>query len=143
MPKPVARRRCMLDENVLTIGLNADHTLGVKGAPCSIALLCLPEITAAHDIGLCSRRASSFDSLAVAGIKLNGAHHSISFVELHADDAAASVGDEFLDEGGLVHGKKQRRASRPVREEYHGGHEKGALRPRCHNPLQNQFREFF
>jgi hypothetical protein len=27
---------------------------------------------------------------------------------LHADDAAASVGDEFEDEGGLVHGKKQR-----------------------------------
>ena len=143
MPKPVARRRCILDKNVLTIGLNANHPLRVKGAPCSIALLCLPEVTAAHDIGFCSRRAGSLDFLAVAGIELDGAHHTISFVKLHADDAAASVFDELEDEGGLVHGKKQRRASRPVKEQYHGWHEKGALRPRCNNPLQNQFREFF
>ena len=143
MPKPVARRRCMLDENVLTIGLNADDTLSVEGAPCSIALLCLSEITAADDIGFCSRRAGSFNFLAVAGIELDGAHHTISFVKLHADDTAASVFDELEDEGGLVHGEKQGRASRPVEEEYHGWHEKGALRPRCNNPLQNQFREFF
>ena len=116
----------MLDENVLTIGLNADHTLGVKGTPCSIALLCLAKIPAAHNVDFCSRGSSSFDFLAVAGVELNGAHHAIGFVELHADDAAASVGDEFENVGGLVHGKKQRRASRPVREEYHGGHEKGA-----------------
>ena len=108
MPKPVTMMRCMLNKNVLTIGLDADDTLGVKGAPCSIALLCLAEIPAAHDIGLCSRRAGSLDFLAVAGIELNGAHHAIGFIELHADDAAASVGNEFEDEGGLVHGKKQR-----------------------------------
>ena len=126
MPRPVARRRCILNKNVLTISLNANHTLSVKGAPCSIALLCLPEIPAAHDIGLCSRRAGSLDFLAIARVKLDGAHHAIGFIELHADDAAASVGDEFEDEGGLVHGKKQRRASRPVREQYHGWHEKGA-----------------
>ena len=143
MPKPVARRRCMLNKNVLTIGLDADHTLGVKGAPCSIALLCLAEIPAAHDIGLCSRRAGSLDFLAIARVKLDGAHHAISFIELHADDAAASVGNEFEDEGGLVHGKKQRRASLPVKERYHGWCEKRALRPRCNNPSQNQFREFF
>ena len=118
MPKPVARRRCMLEENVLTIGLDADHALGVKGAPCSIALLCLAEIPAANDIGLCSGRAGSLDFLAIARVKLDGAHHAISLVNLHADEAAASVGDELEDEGGLVHGKKQRRASRPVREEY-------------------------
>ena len=108
MPKPVAMMRCMLEENVLTIGLDADHTLGVEGAPCSIALLCLAEIPAAHDIGLCSRRAGSLDFLAIARVKLDGAHHAIGFIELHADDAAASVGNEFEDEGGLVHGKKQR-----------------------------------
>lgn len=118
MPKPVARRRCMLDKNVLTIGLDADHTLCVKGAPCSIALLCLAEIPAANDIGLCSRRAGSLDFLAIARVKLDGAHHTISFVKLHADDAAASVFDELEDEGGFVHGKKQRGASRPVKEEY-------------------------
>ena len=93
---------------MLTIGLDADDTLGVEGAPCSIALLCLAEIPAANDIGLCSRRAGSLDFLAIARVELDGAHHAIGFVELHADDAAASVGDEFLDEGGLVHGKKQR-----------------------------------
>ena len=118
--------------NVLTISLDADHALGVEGAPCSIALLCLPEITAADDSGFRSGLASPLDFLAVTRVELNAAHHAISLVELHADDAGASVGDEFLDEGGLVHGKKQRRASRPVRERYHGGHEKGALRPCLH-----------
>ena len=133
MPKPVAMMRCMLDKNVLTIGLDANHTLGVKGAPCSITLLCLAEIPAAHDIGLCSRRAGSLDFLAIARVELDGAHHAIGFVELHADDAAASVGNEFEDEGGLVHGKKQRRASLPMKERYHGWHEKRALRPQLHN----------
>ena len=123
----------MSEENVLTIGLDADHTLSVEGAPCSIALLCLPEITAADDIGFCSGRAGPLDFLPVARVELNAAHHAISLVELHADDAGASVGDEFLDEGGLVHGKKQRRASRPVKERYHGWHEKGAFRPQLHN----------
>ena len=142
MPKPVTRKR-MLDKNVLTIGLEADDTLGVKGAPCSIALLCLAEIPAAHNVDFCSRGASPFDFLAIARVELDGAYHAIGFVELHADDAAASVGNEFEDEGGLVHGKKQRRASLPVKERYHGWCEKRALRPRCNNPSQNQFREFF
>ena len=123
----------MLDKNVLTIGLDADDTLGVERTPCSITLLCLAEIPTAHDISFCSRRAGSFDFLAVAGVELDGAHHAIGFIELHADDAAASVGNEFEDEGSFVHGKKQRRASRPVKEEYHGWHEKGALRPQLHN----------
>lgn len=118
MPKPAVIRRCILEENVLTIGLDADHTLSVEGAPCSIALLCLPEITAADDVGLRSGRASPFDFLAIAGVELDGTEAAVKLDELHADDAAASVGDEFLDEGGLVHGKKQRRASLPVEEEY-------------------------
>ena len=143
MPKPVARRRCILEENVLTIGLDADHALGVEGAPCSIALLCLPEITAAHDVGLRSGRASPFDFLAIARIELDGTKAAVKLDKLHGNNRGASVGDEFFNEGGLVHGKKQGRASRPVTERYHGWHEKGALRPRCNNPLQNQFREFF
>ena len=133
MPKPVAIMRCMLEENMLAIGLDADHTLGVEGAPCSIACFCLPEITAADDIGFCSGRAGPFDFLTVARVELNAAHHAISLVELHADDAAASVGDEFFNKGSLVHGKKQRGASRPVRQQYHGWYEKGALRPQLHN----------
>ena len=126
MPKPVTMMRCMLNKNVLTIGLDADHTLGVKGAPCSIALLGLPEITAAHDIGLCSRRAGSLDFLAITGVELDGTKAAVKLDELHGNNRGASVGDEFENVGGLVHGKKQRRASGPVREEYHGGHEKGA-----------------
>ena len=103
----------MLEENVLTIGLNADDTLSVEGAPCSIALLCLAEIPAAHNIGLRSGLASPFDFLAITGVELNAAHHAISLVELHADDTAASVGDEFFNEGGLVHGFERVVGSRP------------------------------
>lgn len=98
---------------MLAIGLDADHTLGVEGAPCSIALLCLPEITAADDIGFCSRGAGSFDFLAVTRVELNAAHHAISLVELHADDAGASVGDEFFNKGSLVHGFERVVGSRP------------------------------
>lgn len=111
MPKPALIRRwkkCWLilriKEDELTIGLDANHTLSVKRAPCSIACFCLPEITAANDGSLRSRRAGPFDFLLVAGVELNAAGGAIQFVEHHADDAAASVGDEFLDEGGLVHG---------------------------------------
>ena len=131
MPKPVAIMR-MSEENVLTIGLNADDTLRVEGAPCSIALLCLTEITAAHNSGFCSRRAGSLDFLAVAGVELDGTKAAVKFDELHGNNRGASVGDEFLDKGGLVHGKKQGRASRPVTEQYHGWHEKGASRPQLH-----------
>lgn len=126
MPKPVAMMRCMLEENVLTIGLNADHTLSIEGAPCGIALLCLPEITAAHDIGFCSGLASPFDFLAITGVELDGAKAAVKLDKLHGNNRGASVGDEFFNKGGLVHGKKQRGASRPVRGQYHGGHEKGA-----------------
>ena len=94
------------DKNVLTIGLDADHTLSVEGAPCSIACFCLPEITAANDVGLRSGLASPLDFLAITGVELDGTEAAVKLDELHADDAAASVGDEFLDEGGLVHGKK-------------------------------------
>ena len=55
MPKPAAIVRCMLEEDVLTIGLDADHALSVERAPCSIALLGLAEIPAADDGSLRSR----------------------------------------------------------------------------------------
>ena len=63
--------------DVLTIGLNADHTLSVKRAPCSIACFGLPEITAADDGSLRSGRASPFDFLPVAGIELDGAKAAV------------------------------------------------------------------
>ena len=108
MPKPVAMMCCMLEENVLTIGLDADHTLGVEGAPCSIALLCLAEITAADDSGFRSGLASPFDFLAIAGVELDGTKAAVKLDELHGNNRGASVGDEFFNKGSLVHGKKQR-----------------------------------
>ena len=113
MPKPVAIIRCMSEENVLTIGLDADHALSVKGAPCSIALLCLTEITAADDSGFRSGLASPLDFLAVTRVELDGTKAAVKLDELHADDAAASVGDEFFDKGGLVHGFERVVGSRP------------------------------
>ena len=103
----------MLDENVLTIGLNADDTLGVKGAPCSIALLGLAKITAANNVGFRSGRASSFDSLAVAGIELDGTKAAVKLDELHGNNRGASVGDEFFNKGSLVHGFERVVGSRP------------------------------
>lgn len=108
----------MSEENMLAIGLDADHTLSVEGAPCSIALLCLPEITAADDSGFRSGLASPLDFLAVTRVELDGTEAAVKLDELHRNNRGASVGDEFLDEGGLVHGKKQRGASLPMREEY-------------------------
>jgi len=94
----------VLEEDVLAIGLDADHTLSVKRAPCSIACFCLAEIPAADDGSLRSRRAGSFDFLPVAGVKLDAAGGAIQFVKHYADNAAASVGDELLNESGFVHG---------------------------------------
>lgn len=113
MPKPVAIMRCMSEENVLTIGLDADHTLGVEGAPCSIALLCLPEITAAHNSGFRSGRAGSLDFLAITGVELDRTKAAVKLDELHGNNRGASVGDEFLDEGGFVHGFERVVGSRP------------------------------
>ena len=111
MPKPAPIRRwkkCWLilriKEDELTIGLNADYALSIERAPCSIACFCLAEIPAAHDVGLRSRRAGSFDFLPVAGVELNATSGAIQFVEHHADDAAASVVDELANENGFVHG---------------------------------------
>ena len=117
---------------MLTIGLNTNHAISVKGAPCSIACFCLAEIPAANDGSLRSRRAGSFDFLPVAGIELDGTKATIKLDEANTDDAAASVGDELLDEGGLVHEEGVEEASLPMREEYHAGDEEGALRPQLH-----------
>ena len=118
---------------MLTIGLDADHTLGVKRAPCSIACFCLAEVTAANDGSLRSRRAGSFDLLAIAGIELDGTKAAVKLDKSNGNDRGASVGEEFLDERGLVHGKKQGRASLPMREEYHGWYGKRASKLCCNN----------
>lgn len=127
---------------MLTIGLDADHALSVKRAPCSIACFCLAEITAANDGSLRSRRAGPFDFLPVAGVELDAAGGAIQFVEHHADDAAASVGDELLNEGGFVHEEEVEEASLPMREEYQGwAWRRGLAAPLSH--FVTKLREFF
>ena len=49
--------------------------------------------------------AGAFDLPRVARVELQLAHGAVSFDELHADDAAASIEDELLDQGGFVHGE--------------------------------------
>ncbi len=98
-------RTVMISEgDVLTIGLDADHTLSIKRAPCCIACFCLAEITAANDGSLRSRRASSFDFLPVARIELDGTKAAVKLDKSNGDDRGASVGKELLDEGSFVHG---------------------------------------
>ena len=102
----------------------------------------MAEIPAADDGSLRSRRAGSFDFLPVAGVKLDAAGGAIQLVEHHADDAAASVGDELLNEGGFVHGEEVEEASLPMREEYQGwARKRGLAAPLSH--FATKLREFF
>ena len=98
---------------MLTIGLDADHTLSVERAPCSIACFCLAEIPAANDGSLRSRRAGPFDFLPVAGVELDGTKAAVKLDKSNADDAAASVSNELADERSLVHGVGRVVGSRP------------------------------
>ena len=107
-----------LEENVLTIGLNANHTLSVERAPCSIACFGLAEIPAADDKSLRSRRAGSFDFLPVAGVELDGTKAAVKLDKSNRDDAGASVVVKFFNKGSFVHGEEVERASLPMREEY-------------------------
>lgn len=63
------------------------------------------EIAAADDRGALERMARALDFLRVARVELQLAHGAVSLDELHADDAAASIEDELLDQGGFVHGE--------------------------------------
>ncbi len=69
------------EEDVLTIGLDADHAFSVERAPCSITCFCLAEIPAANDGSLRSRRAGPFDFLPVAGVKLDGTKAAVKLDE--------------------------------------------------------------
>ena len=96
-----------LERESLTVSFNADHALAIKGAPGAFTCgASNAEVTATDDAGLLHCSASAFDFLAIARVELEATNGAISFDELHADDAAASVEDELLDEGGFVHERR-------------------------------------
>jgi hypothetical protein len=88
----------------LTVALDADHALTIKGTPSTFACSASDaEVAAPDDTGLFHCSASAFDFLAVAGVELEATNGAISLDELHANDAAASVVNELTDEKGFVH----------------------------------------
>lgn len=91
------------------MGLNLDHAFAIKRTPCAFTFFTSNcKITAAHDIGLFQGVASAFDFLRVARVELQLAGSAIKLGKFHADDAAASIVDEALDQSsfglGLEHG---------------------------------------
>ncbi len=79
------------------MGLNLDHTLAIKRAPCAFALLTSHcKITAAHNVGLFQCMAGAFDFLRVTGVELQLADGAIGLDKFNADDGAASVVDEDM-----------------------------------------------
>ena len=84
------------------MGLNLDHALAIKRTPCAFAFVTSNgKITAADDAGLCRRLASALDFLRVAGVELQAAEAAIKLGEFDADDGAASIEDEALDDVGF------------------------------------------
>jgi hypothetical protein len=81
------------------------------------------EIPAANNAGRLESVASALNLLGIPRVELQGADGAIKLSELHRNDAAASIEDEALDEGGLVgsdegaHGKKKREALASLKEQ--------------------------
>ena len=101
----------------MAVCFNADHTLAIKGAPS--AFTCATsngEIATTDNARLFNGSASALDFLAVARVELKATNRAISLNELHADNAAASVEDELLDESGFVHERRHRCLT--TREQY-------------------------
>lgn len=95
------------EQQLFAIGLNAHHALAVKRAPGPLAFFASHcEVTAANNAGLLKGVTSALDFAGIERIELQLAHGAVGLDELHADDAATSLEDELLDEGGFVHGKK-------------------------------------
>jgi len=91
----------------LAVGFNANHALAIKGTPGTFACSAgNAKVTATDDAGLLDGSARTFDFLAIAGIELKATNGTISFDELNADDAGASVKDELLNESGFVHERR-------------------------------------
>jgi len=91
----------------LAVALDADNALAIKGTPGAFACSASnAEVTATDDAGLLHGSASALDLAGIAGIELEATNGTISFDELHADDAGARFVNEFLDEGGFVHERR-------------------------------------
>lgn len=104
------------EAQLLSIGLDAGHTLAIEGAPGTLAFFAgNGEIAAADDRRVFKRMARSFDFLSVAGVELKLALVTIELGELHRNDRTACVADEIADDLSFVHGKERRVVgSRPV-----------------------------
>ena len=84
------------------MGLNLDHALAIKRAPCAFTFFASHcKITAADNIGLFERMAGAFHFLRVARVELQAAEAAISLDELNRDDAGFSVVDKALDDVGF------------------------------------------
>lgn len=84
------------------MGLNLDHALAIKRTPCALAFFTSHcKVAAADDAGLLQGVASAFNFLRVAGVELQLADAAIGLDEFNADDAAACVADEALDNVGF------------------------------------------
>lgn len=105
-----------LEAQLLSIGLDAGHTLAIKRAPSTLAFLASNgKITAADNRGVLQGMARPFDLLSVARVELKLALVTIELGELHRDDRAACVADKIADGLSFVHGKEgEVVGSRPV-----------------------------
>jgi hypothetical protein len=84
------------------MSLNFDHAPAIKRTPGTFAFLtCHCKITAADDAGFLQGVASAFDFLRVTGVELQLADGAIGLDKFNADDAAASIEDEALDDVGF------------------------------------------
>lgn len=90
------------ERNDGAMGLNLDHTLAIKRTPCTFAFLTSNcKVAAADDAGLLQGVASAFDFLRVTGVELQLADGAIGLDKFNADDAAASIENEALDDVGF------------------------------------------
>ena len=122
------------------MGLNLDHALAIKRAPCAFTFLtCHCKITAADDVGLLQGVASAFDFLRIARVELQAAEAAIKLGELNGNDAGLSVVDEALNDVGfglgLKHGWEANGRLAPRERRIHG---KGPVSRACNKSLQNQ-----
>jgi len=84
------------------VGLNLDHTLAIKRAPCAFAFFTSNcKVAAADDAGLLQSVASALHFLRIKGVELQLTDRTIGLDEFDADDGAASIEDEALDDVGF------------------------------------------
>ena len=113
-----------LTVNSGAVSFDAYHALAVEGSPGTLTFLASNgEVTAADNAGRLESVASAFHLPGVPRIELQGTNGPVELLELHRDDAAASILNEALDKSSLVgsdegaHGKKKREALASLKEQ--------------------------